>query len=127
MAERKNESGFTVTDRRLFTADGELRPTVAEEAEQERSATTAPKDATSKPAQAAGTDGQTSDREMPPPPSSAEQDAQAAADRKSSKDLDREVELSGQSARDFEITFEKFLASHYITAMLQLGLMRQQG
>jgi hypothetical protein len=64
---------------------------------------------------------------MPAPPSSAEQEAQAAAYKKSSKNLDAEVELSGHSAKDFEITFERFLASLYMTAMLQLGLMRQQG
>jgi hypothetical protein len=67
------------------------------------------------------------DREMPAPPSSAEQDAQAAAYRQSSKDLDAQVELSGHSAKDFEITFERFMASLYMTAMMQLGLMRQQG
>jgi hypothetical protein len=64
---------------------------------------------------------------MPTPPTSAEQEAQAAAYRQSSKDLDTQVELSGHSAKDFEITFERFLASLYMTAMMQLGLMRQQG
>ena len=64
---------------------------------------------------------------MPTPPSTAEQEAQAAAYKESSKDLDKQVELSGHSAKDFEITFERFLASLYMTAMLQLGLMRQQG
>jgi hypothetical protein len=64
---------------------------------------------------------------MPAPPSNAEQEAQAAAYKESSKDLDKQVELSGHSAKDFEITFERFLASLYMTAMLQLGLMRQQG
>ena len=34
---------------------------------------------------------------------------------------------AGQSAKDLEITFERFLASLYMTGMLQLGLMRQQG
>jgi hypothetical protein len=62
---------------------------------------------------------------MPVPPSNAEQEAQAAAYRQSSKDLDTQVELSGHSAQDFEITFERFLASLYMTAMMQLGLMRQ--
>ncbi len=71
--------------------------------------------------------GETSDREMPVPPTSAEQESQAAAYRQSAKDLDDQVELSGHSAKDFEITFERFLASLYMTAMMQLGLMRQQG
>jgi len=67
------------------------------------------------------------DREMPPPPTSAEQEAQAAAYKQSSKDIDTQVELSGHSAKDFEITFERFMASLYMTAMMQMGLMRQQG
>lgn len=126
MAEKKNDSGFTVTDRRLFTADGELRPDHAEEETRETSATT-PKETTAKPAQSAVPEGTASDREMPPAPSSAEQAAQAAAYRNSAQELDKEVEKSGHSARDFEITFEKFLASLYMTAMLQMGLMRRQG
>jgi hypothetical protein len=64
---------------------------------------------------------------MPIPPTAAEQEAQAAAYRQSSKDLDSEVELTGHSAKDFEMTFERFMASLYMTAMMQLGLMREQG
>ena len=131
MAEKKQEqSSFTVTDRRLFTSEGELRKEVAEESEPPKPAASAPapqsapeKQSTA-PAPAPGAD---LDREMPPPPTSAEQEAQAAAYRKSSKDLDSEVELSGHSAKDLEMTFERFLASLYMTAMLQLGLMREQG
>ncbi len=64
---------------------------------------------------------------MPPPPTDLEQAAQAEAYRKSSKELDSQVEISGHSAKEFEMTFERFLASLYMTAMLQLGLMREQG
>jgi len=128
MAEKKNDSGFTVTDRRLFTSDGELRSDVTEEVEKAKpEVTSAPKEAAPKAPQSATPDGSAIDRDMPPPPTKAEQDAQAAAYKQSSNDLDKEVELSGHSARDFEITFEKFLAQLYMTAMLQLGLMRQQG
>jgi hypothetical protein len=67
------------------------------------------------------------DREMPMPPTAAEQEAQAAAYHQSAKDLDAQVELNGHSVKDFEITFERFIASLYMTAMLQLGLMRQPG
>jgi len=131
MAEKKQDSGFTVTDRRLFTSDGELRSDVPEEPEKKPEATSAAKEAAPKgPAakmpQPVGGDGQATEREMPTPPTSAEQEAQAAAYRESSKDLDKEVELSGHSAKDFEITFERFMASLYMTAMLQMGLMRQQ-
>ena len=128
MAEKKNDSGFTVTDRRLFTSEGDLRSDAVEEVETPKATAAQPKEAPAPttPVAMPG-DGQTPlDRDMPPPPSSAEQDAQAAAYRQSSQDLDKEVELSGHSAKDFEITFERFLASLYMTAMLQLGLMRQQ-
>jgi hypothetical protein len=130
MAEKKQEqSGFTVTDRRLFTPDGELRSDVAEEVETKKVAPPAAKPAApvqQMPGPAPSGDGAV-DRDIPPPPSRAEQEAQAAAYRQSSKDLDSEVEHSGHSAKDFEMTFERFLASLYMTAMLQLGLMREQG
>ncbi len=131
MAEkRREESSFTVTDRRLFTPDGELRSDVPEESAPPKPvASAAPQEpASTPPQQPAATDVSTpEDRDMPTPPSSAEQEAQAAAYKQSAKDLDTQVELSGHSVKDFEITFERFLASLYMTAMLQLGLMRQQG
>lgn len=126
MADKKNDSGFTVTDRRLFTSEGDLRSDVPEEVEKKPEAATAPKEQTPKAPPSTGGDGAAVERDMPTPPTSAEQEAQAAAYRQSSKDLDQEVELSGHSAKDFEITFERFMASLYMTAMLQLGLMRQQ-
>ena len=133
MAEkRKEESSFTVTDRRLFNSDGELRSEVVEEKEPPKPMETAqpPKSAAKEipPVQEmpAPSDG-AGEREMPIAPTNAEQEAQAAAYKESAKDLDRQVELSGHSAKDFEITFERFMASLYMTGMLQLGLMRQQG
>jgi Domain of unknown function (DUF1844) len=112
MPEKKNES-FTVTDRRLFTPDGEPRTETAEE-EAETSKPSAP----STPAQ---------EEQAPPLPTAAEQKQQADAYQKSSEEMDRQVELSGASAKDLEVTFERFLASLYMTGMLQLGLMREQG
>jgi hypothetical protein len=64
---------------------------------------------------------------MPEAPTAAEQQAQADAYREMAKELDSRVELSGRSAKEFEMTFERFMASLYMTAMLQLGLMHQQG
>jgi hypothetical protein len=113
MAEKKNES-FTVTDRRLFTSEGELRNDTSEEQE-----TPAPKPPATK--------GPEKEAPCPPPPTAAEQKQQADAYRESSKEMDRQVELSGHSAKDLEITFERFLASLYMTGMLQLGLMHEQG
>ncbi len=135
MAEKRQESGFTVTDRRLFTEDGELRNDVREE-EPAKAATP------SAPAPAATKENAVSDKSaapfpphgediagqaMPEAPTAAEQKAQADAYRESSQELDSRVEQSGRSAKEFEMTFERFLASLYMTAMLQLGLMHQQG
>jgi hypothetical protein len=138
MAEKRQESGFTVTDRRLFTEDGELRKDVGEEAAPPKAATapvpsssqTAPREtapaANAVAAFPAAADGIAA-ADMPAAPTAAEQQAQADAYRESSKDLDSRVELSGRSAKEFEMTFERFLASLYMTAMLQLGLMHEQG
>jgi len=114
MPEKKQDS-FTVTDRRLFNADGEIREEAPKE---EVPAATA----TSKPASEAPPEAN-----VPPTPSQAEQQKQADAYRKSSKDLDARVELSGHSSKDLEMTFERFMASLYMTAMLQLGLMHEEG
>jgi Domain of unknown function (DUF1844) len=145
MADKKQNSGFTVTDRRLFTEDGELRKAVRDEDapdqdireqdirnEEQKKAPAAKESAVAEkgaaseksvaPFPAAG-DG----HDVPPPPTAAEQAAQADAYRASSKEMDARVESSGHSAKEFEMTFERFLASLYMTAMLQLGLMHQQG
>ncbi len=133
MPEKKEQSSFKVTDRRLFTPDGELRDDVREEVEAPKAPAAAatqnaaPSEKPATPVAAGSGDGAAVDREMPTPPTSAEQDAQAAAYKQSSQELDAQVELSGHSAKDFEITFERFMASLYMTAMMQLGLMRQQG
>src|SRR5262249_33825010 len=105
MAEKKNES-FTVTDRRLFTADGEWRKYVPEE-QSRRTPKAAP--ATQQTRQAPEAE--------PQGPSAAEQKQQAEAYQKSSAEMDREAELGGISAKEMEVTFERFLASLYMTGM----------
>jgi hypothetical protein len=133
MADKKHEpSGFTVTDRRLFTEDGELRRDVPPEAEAPKPAAVPPASSEPAAAKTPPSVGATSgddvlDRDIPPPPTAAEQEAQENAYRQSSKDLDSRVELSGHSAKELEMTFERFLASLYMTAMLQMGMMHEQG
>jgi hypothetical protein len=123
MAEKRQEPAFTVTDRRLFTEDGELRQDAQETPEAPKSAVTV----ASTPETVASVADTTQAPEVPPTPTAAEQREQADAYRKSSDALDSRVELSGHSAQEFEMTFERFMASLYMTAMLQLGLMHQQG
>lgn len=129
MAEKK-DSSFTVTDRRLFTAEGELRKDVAEESSEPAKPSTESKAAATEPKVAAASPSNTpepSAHDVPPMPTDAERQEQADAYKKTSKDLDARVELSGHSSKDLEMTFERFMASLYMTAMLQLGLMHEEG
>jgi hypothetical protein len=131
MPEKKQES-FTVTDRRLFTSDGEVRSEVSEE-----QVSSAPPPSPAKvtpPSEVSGAWPQTAedssgeqDSTIPPMPSAAEQEEQADAYQRSSKDMDQRVELSGHSSRDLEMTLERFMASLYMSAMVQLGLMQEEG
>jgi hypothetical protein len=124
MADKKTSS-FTVTDRRLFTADGELRANVPEE--QDQPATPAQTLTPQSSAQSGPAGNGNQESPLPPSPSVAEQKEQADAYQKSSQEMDRQVELSGHSSKELEISFERFLASIYMTGMLQLGLMQEQG
>jgi hypothetical protein len=123
MAEKKQDAGFTVTDRRLFTTDGELRSDIREE-KPAPEPTPTPAAVAPPPESASPV---APDSKVPPPPSAAEQKANAEAYQKSSKDLDARVELSGHSAKEFEISFERFLASLYMSAMMQMGMMHEEG
>ncbi len=114
MAQRKEDSEFKVMDRRLFTADGELRTETVEETPQPVPQQAAPATQVVPP-------------DTPPPPTDGEQQAQHDAYRQSARDLDARIEQSGHSAKELEVSFERFMASLYMTAMMQLGLMVEQG
>jgi hypothetical protein len=120
MAEKKKEEAFVVTDRRLFTSEGELRKEVVDEEAQPARPGPQRVESPAQPAPGAEAD-------VPPAPTATEQKQQAEAYRRSKKDLDSRVELSGQSPKDLEMTFERFLASLYMSAMMQLGLMHEEG
>jgi hypothetical protein len=126
MTDKKKDSEFKVSDKRLFTADGELRSSVLDE-----EPVAPPETPKAKPAEQAATKSTSapavSDTAIPQPPTASEQEAQHDAYRQSARDLDREVELSGHSTKELEVSFERFMASLYMTAMLQLGLMHEQG
>jgi hypothetical protein len=123
---RKEESEFKVSDKRLFTSDGELRdsteePAAAAVAEPVGTpVSTIPEAAPTAAAPA-------TESEIPEPPTASEQQAQHDAYKQSSRDLDARVELSGHSAKGLEVSFEHFMASLYMTAMMQLGLMVEKG
>jgi len=134
---RKEESEFKVSDRRLFTSDGDLRDSTEEQVTS--SSTTAavapvaasaptpvPTPAPASPITEAPAIS-VPESDIPPPPTATEQQEQHDAYKKSSRDLDARVELSGHSAKELEMSFERFMASLYMTAMMQLGLMHEQG
>jgi hypothetical protein len=125
MAENK-KSEFTVTDKRRFTADGEVSDAQPEqpaaEQAQETPAPSAPTDAPP--------EGERPDRVAPPPPSAEERQAQHDAFKQSTRQLDDALAGkmgAGRTAKDFEITFERFAASLYMSALVQLGLVHEQG
>jgi hypothetical protein len=134
---RREESEFKVSDKRLFTSEGELRDSTEEPAPPPVAATAAatavPPTATSTAAVAAIPEAPpaavapASESDIPEPPSVSEQQAQHDAYKQSSRDLDARVELGGHSAKELEMNFERFMASLYMTAMMQLGLMHEQG
>ena len=126
---RKEESEFKVSDKRLFTSDGELRSDSTEEpAPPPSTAKAASTSTVSTIPEAAPTPAAPApESDVPEPPTASEQQAQHDAYRQSSRDLDARVELNGHSAKELEMSFERFMASLYMTAMMQLGLMHEQG
>ncbi len=131
MADEKKRTDFVVSDRRKFTLDGELKPDAPEErAPEAEPAETKPnvvemkKPAEPEPQAEPG---------APAPPSASDQAAQAAAYKQQTADIDARIQQEldqrnpGRKASDFEMTFDKFVASLYMTALLQLGLVQEQG
>jgi hypothetical protein len=141
MAEKEKKAEFVVKDRRLFGSDGELRQDVVEAeeraAERERAASETQQRANEerfarqqaeKTPEAGGMR-----EEVPEGPTAAEHeagaDAYAASTRKFDDRIKRELFKQGQSdrAQDLEMNFEKFVASLYMTTLMQLGLAAPQG
>jgi hypothetical protein len=153
MADKRPE--FTVTDRRLFTPDGELRNEAPENGEKPSERPPSERDAAltaaipsgasptpsstsggSSATQAASSDASDAppvkdeaDAASVPPPTAEEQRMQAEAYSKSTSELDSRLrkELDPGQMEELEITFERFLASLYMTALMQLGLAHEQG
>lgn len=124
---RKEDSEFKVSDKRLFTSDGNLRDVTKEPAPPPPVAETATTPVSTIPEVAPTTAAPVPESDIPDPPTASEQQKQHDAYKQSARDLDARVELSGHSAKGLEVNFEHFMASLYMTAMMQLGLMVEQG
>jgi hypothetical protein len=144
MPDKEKKPEFVVTDRRLFSEDGELRQDVVEdeerraerehekrEAQRRRNDERAAQNHVSQAASAAPA-ASVQEPEMEAP-SAQEQQASAEAYKKSAREIDeqiaKEMRKQGQThrAQDFEVSFDKFIASIYMTALMQLGLAAPQG
>lgn len=133
MADEK-KTDFVVSDRRKFTMDGELKSDATTEEKvsepvKEKVVEMKRPPASEPAAPPASEQGQ----EQPPAPSVDEQREQAAAYKAQTADIDARIQKEldqrtpGRKASDFEMTFEKFVASLYMTALMQLGLVHEQG
>jgi type IV secretory pathway VirB10-like protein len=123
----KKEPEFTVTDRRRFTSEGETTPEIAPEPQPEARPAEPPQAAA--PVAPPPEPPKQEERNVPPPPSAADRQAQHDAFKETSKQLDAQIqsELGGRRVQDFEMNFERFIASLYMSALMQLGLMHEQG
>jgi hypothetical protein len=125
------KSEFTVTDRRRFSSEGESNASENERASEDSSRSTevSPVTPIAGP-EPPPTTSAASDQDVPPPPSAEERQAQHDAFNASAKQLDDALAGKlgeGRSAKDFEVSFERFVASLYMSALVQLGLVHEQG
>jgi hypothetical protein len=126
--EKKTE--FVVSDRRKFTSEGELKSDApveerVQEPVKENVVEIKRPEADPAPVEEAP--------DQPPAPTAEESREQAAAYKAQTADIDARIQKEldqrspGRKASDFEMTFEKFVASLYMTALMQLGLVHEQG
>ncbi len=139
MADKKNEE-FTVADRRRFSIeDGEVHENLERSPEpvKEEVAAAPPPQETKKaeirefPKReevAAELPKEEAEASQQPPVSESDRKAGDAAFAESSKKIDDQIRSQlGRKAEEFQMTFERFVASIYMTALMQLGLLHEQG
>ena len=120
MPEKYKDEGFKVSDRRLFSNEGDLRSDVMEGFVPNKEQTTA-----AAPAPAPAGEPLT---EAPLMPTLAEQSEQADAYRQTNRSMDEAISKElGSTAADLDITFERFLGSIYMTALMQMGMAHEPG
>jgi hypothetical protein len=142
MAEKKAE--FVVTDRRRFGTEGEPRPD-AQVAEEEKPATPPAAQASAPPAKAPvppqsaqsspgaqtqaqpGSPETEQEEEMAPPPTAEEQHQQSEAYKASGKKIDEMISATGKAPQGgpLEMNFERVIESFYMSALIQMGAIRQ--
>ncbi len=149
MADSEKAPLFTVTDRRKFTTDGELRPGVTaseipveqppadspaqeaahEAAHPQQSAAPVPSSATVNTEPSATHPGESDDENgLIPEPTDSEAAEQHAAYKETTRTLDEMVAKQNPKARAAgPMTFDRLVQSLYMTAAIQLGAGAQPG
>jgi uncharacterized protein DUF1844 len=126
MSEEKKQD-FVVSDRRRFGSEGEVRSDVRLEEEKPAAP---PQRSTPPPQQQQpeATSPAEESHEMPAPPTAEEQHEQNEAYRASGKKLDElfSAKMGTQSGYP-EMSFEKVIESFYMSALIQMGAIRQEG
>jgi hypothetical protein len=115
---------FVVTDRRKFTADGELRPDAdpSPAREEQRSKSIEPV-AESKPAET-----QEQEPEMPPAPTAEQNDQAKRAYEMTADRLDTAVRAANPGMdHPPAMSFDQLVQSVYLTAIMQMGGTTQEG
>src|SRR5260370_5797833 len=131
MKEKKQEPEFVVTDRRKFTGEGQFRreaegPGAGEAPETPQASAPATQPAAAPPdstkTERVANLGEATQITQP------EHEAQSREYSEGNKRLDEVLrEKTGGRTQSLEMTFERLIASLYMTAMLQLGLMAPEG
>src|SRR5437764_318918 len=130
MAEDKKQ-GFTVSDRRLFTEEGDLRPDAEREKSQAEATAPIPEPPRKSESQAQAQPGppEHGGAAKIPPPTAEEQRASSSAYASAHAQVDDALneELGAQHRPEsLKATFDSFVASLYMSAMLQLGLLHER-
>ena len=139
MAEKQPE--FVISDRRRFSDEGELRPD-AKIKEEDKQATPSPAKPATSPQAAqppanpaaqvpAGTSpeatAQQQEEELEPP-TAEELHQQSEAYKASGKKIDDMIAAAGKAGPGpMEMTFERVIESFYMSALIQMGALRQEG
>lgn len=142
MPDKKNESPFTVSDRRRFSAEGSMVNESTPEVEEDKLSPSGPTilgaTAESKPAPKLMPDEAPVPKEsvapLPPDaarpgPTTEQKDESSRAYKKSTDEMDAQIrrELGGQAVPDdFKVGFDRIVEPLYVTALVQLGFMGQE-
>jgi hypothetical protein len=115
----KEKKDFVVSDRRRFTESGAATEETGERANEAEGARVESEKFTTEEVRSQGEPRMASEAER------QEKDREYSAGSKKLDELLRD--RTGQPIEAFEMTFERLVASLYMTAMLQLGLMAVEG